>query len=104
MTTGRHPRDGATLVELLVVVAILGVAATVAAISIRAPASVVAAGTAAELTGARGRAVRTGKAVTVIVADSGTIRAVTAHPDGRVIAEDGSAAVDIRSGRPVDAR
>ncbi|HEX2780182.1 MAG TPA: hypothetical protein VHM30_11830 [Gemmatimonadaceae bacterium] len=85
-------------------VAILGVAATVAAISIRAPVAVGAARAAAELIGARERAVRTGKPVTVIVADGGAIRAVTAHPDGRVIAEDGSAAVDIRSGRPVDAR
>ncbi|HEX2778578.1 MAG TPA: prepilin-type N-terminal cleavage/methylation domain-containing protein [Gemmatimonadaceae bacterium] len=103
MKAAQRSRSGTTVVELLVVLAILGVVAGVTAVAIHTPRPAAAGGAAATLVDARECAVRTGRTVTVIVADSADVRAATAYPDGRLIVDD-RLSIDTRSGRPVDAR
>ncbi len=99
------PRAGVTLVELIVVIAMLGVIAGVTGVaftrarpvrSIDANAAIVAA--------ARDSALRTGRAVTLQVSALGARRSAefTAYPDGRVIA-DSSLGIDELTGRPAHA-
>jgi type II secretory pathway pseudopilin PulG len=79
---------GNTLVELLVVFAILGVVAGVAGLSFRVdptPAAVDAAG--AQVAAARREAIRTGRSVTVVVSRDAHVSVATAHADGSVIAD-----------------
>ena len=84
----RRRAKGNTLVELLVVLAILGVVAGVAGLSFRAeptPAAIDAAG--AQVAAARREAIRTGRPVTVIVSREGHVSVATAHADGSVVAD-----------------
>lgn len=79
---------GNTLVELLVVLAILGVAAGVAGLSFRAePTPVPVDAARAQVAAARREAIRTGRSVTVVVSDQGQVSVATAHADGSVVAD-----------------
>jgi prepilin-type N-terminal cleavage/methylation domain-containing protein len=76
---------GVTLVELLVVLAILGVMAGFAGLAWRGtPPWRGQAGPAAEVTAARRRAIATARPVSIVVTVGGERIAVTALPDGRV--------------------
>lgn len=96
-------RAGATLVELAVAIAILGIAAGVAGLALRAmPEPDAAARRAAAVEAVRRRALDERRVVAEAIADSaGSIRLV-AFPDGRVLADSG-VDVDPLSGRPRDA-
>jgi prepilin-type N-terminal cleavage/methylation domain-containing protein len=76
-------RSGSTLIELLVALAVLGVALAVSSVAFRAEAAPDAAERLElRIAEARRRAVESGRPVTVSL-DSG--RAGTAYPDGRVL-------------------
>lgn len=83
-------RRGVTLVELLVVLAVLGVAAGVAGFSLQTRPTIGAA-RARSLAAARREALVTGRALTVEDTVDGRRRAATVHPDGRVVADSGFA-------------
>lgn len=83
-------RRGVTLVELLVVLAVLGVAAGVAGFSLLTRPTIGAA-RAGSLAAARREALATGRAVTVEDTVDGRRRAATAFPDGRLVADSGLA-------------
>jgi prepilin-type N-terminal cleavage/methylation domain-containing protein len=84
----RVVRGGVTLIELLVTLAILGLVAGVAGLSLGAtPVPVRLDARRAHLADARDAALRTGHPVTVIIADSGAVAYVTALPDGRVLTD-----------------
>ena len=90
---------GHTLLELLIVLAILGVVAGVTGLGFRRPAdSTLVDSVDARIADARRDAIRSGQSVSVIVMHAGVPVAVTAHPDGRVIA-DTTLAIDQLSGR-----
>ncbi len=78
------PVRGATLLELLVVLALLGIVTAVAGVGGRTSSATPT--TADAVVTARREAVHSAQPVTrVIVTGDGTTIAVTAHPDGRVI-------------------
>lgn len=84
----RRRGNGTTLVELLVVLAILGVIAGVAGLSFRAePKSVPVDAARAQVAAARREAIRTGRSVTVVVPAEGQVSVATAHADGSVVAD-----------------
>jgi prepilin-type N-terminal cleavage/methylation domain-containing protein len=94
-------RRGVTLIELLVVIAVLGVAAGVTGLAFQAarperPPDELALDRVAA---ARHEAVVTGRTVSTTFTIEGRMRAVTAHADGRVLA-DSLPALDALSGRP----
>lgn len=97
--TGRA-RVGTTLVELLVVLAVLGIATSIAGLAFRrvheapTPATVMFERIAA----ARREAISTGRDVSTTVVFGDHLRAVTAHADGSVLA-DSVPALDPLSGR-----
>lgn len=97
----RPPARGVTLVELLVVVAILGVLAGVVGLTWR-PETWTARETetepAAAVLAARRRAVASGAPVTLVVTAKDRTASVTALPDGRVIGGD-AFGLDPLSGR-----
>ena len=97
---GQGPRaPGNTIIELLVVLAILGVAAGVAGVSFRSePISAAIDETLATIAAARRDAIRSGKSITIFVEHDGHVLSATAHPDGRVVA-DTALSVDHLSGR-----
>ena len=98
-TTGRT-RFGTTLVELLVVLAVLGIATSIAGLAFHSahaaptPATVMLERIAA----ARREAIATGHDVSTTVVLDDQLRAVTAHADGSVMA-DSVSALDPLSGR-----
>jgi prepilin-type N-terminal cleavage/methylation domain-containing protein len=94
-------RRGVTLVELLAVLALLGVATGVAGLAFRAPGLERPTNELAfdRVASARHEAIVTGRSVSTTVVIDGRPRAVTAHADGRVLA-DSMAALDALSGRP----
>ena len=80
-------RGGFTLVELLVTLAIIGVVMSIVALAFRAPVAAPADDSFAQALAARRRALNEGRIVTLdIVTDSGVI-GVSAHPDGRIVAD-----------------
>ena len=97
-------RAGVTLIELAVTLAILGVAATVTGLAVRAmPAPGAAERRAGEIATARRRALADRHPVEVDLTDSSGARLrVVAFPDGRVLG-DSALEVDPLSGRPRDA-
>lgn len=97
----RRARRGVTLVELLVVLAVLGVMTGVAGLAFGGERTEPAPDEAAldRIAAARREAVVTGRSVSTTVMLGGRPRAVTAHADGRVLAES-LPAWDILSGRP----
>ena len=95
-----HARAGFTLVELVIVVAILGVVASVGGLAFArlARADQSAPDTMARMREARRDALRRGMAVTMT--DSAPGRApwhATAYPDGRVVA-DSALGIDVLTG------
>lgn len=92
---------GVTLVELIVVLAILGVTAAVAGLAFRAPAELsnvdVVPTTVAE---ARARSITSGVSIRVEVSLSGGPTVFTAYPDGSVVA-DAALGVDRLTGRSI---
>jgi prepilin-type N-terminal cleavage/methylation domain-containing protein len=94
-------RVGVTLLELMVVIAILSVLAAVSGLAMRRARPVADLdATAAIALAARDSALRTGRVVSVRVAALGSRRAaaITAYPDGRVLA-DAQLGIDPLSGR-----
>jgi prepilin-type N-terminal cleavage/methylation domain-containing protein len=94
-------RAGVTLVELIVVIALLGVIAGVTGLAFQRARPVVGADAVAALASvARDSALRTGRTVTLRISALGARRSadLTAYPDGRVIA-DPSLGIDPLSGR-----
>lgn len=93
-------RGGLTLLELLVVITILGVAAGTTAVAMRRETRTPSGDSdiAADLRSARAHAVASGRRVTVVHRTAGGEMSVTALPDGRVLSENASA-VDPLSGR-----
>lgn len=81
-------RGGVTLIELIVVLAILAIGATIVGLAVRAtPLLHSANSVASALAAVRDSAIRTRRSVTMILTLSGSVHAVTALPDGRVIAD-----------------
>jgi prepilin-type N-terminal cleavage/methylation domain-containing protein len=101
-TTGARTRDGVTLVELLVVLAVLGVMFGIAGVAFRNVHATPAATrtTFDDVAAARRQAIATGNGVSTTLVLDGHLRAVTAHADGRVLA-DSLPGIDPLSGRPV---
>ena len=102
MTQSRtcSPRGGATLVELLVVLAILATAAGLVGVAFRRPIPPVPT-TADHIAAARRSAIATGSPVVVAVIESDSQR-VLVLPDGSVVGAE-QMQVDRLSGRPSDA-
>jgi prepilin-type N-terminal cleavage/methylation domain-containing protein len=99
----RAARAGVTLIELIVVIAILGVIAGLTTVSLRAAGGTEAPALATRVAAARREAVRIGRAVELVVGGSEAPQVVRALPDGRVLA-DPSLGIDMATGRPRDAR
>lgn len=91
---------GVTLLELVVVLALLGIMAGVVGLSLRS-AKPVPRMDVASLAAARARdsAVRSGRAVTVVITRDSQIFDATAFPDGRVVAAK-RLSIDLLSGAP----
>lgn len=80
------PRRGMTLIELMVVVVVLGVVASVSALVM--PNKIVPPDdTAHRIANARTKALRTGRPVSVVVQLDTSFALVTALPDGTVLAD-----------------
>ena len=93
-------RAGVTLLELMVVLTLLSILAGVVTLSMRpTPHTSSAEKTVARVLAARDSALRFGRSVTVVVSVSGSESAVTAIPDGRVVADPGLG-FDLLSGHP----
>jgi len=94
---------GVTLVELLVVIALLGIAAGIAAVGLSPRAAEPAPAAHRAIAAARRLAIASGRPQTVrIPSNSERPLLATAHPDGSVIA-DSAVAVEYLTGRPHDA-
>lgn len=96
-------RPGVTLLELMVVLVLLSVLASVVVLSIRSIPNALPLDQAnKQVLAARDSALRFGHAVTVEIAVAGSQHVATAFPDGRVVA-DTVLHFDELSGRPSDA-
>lgn len=91
-------RAGATLLELMVALSILAIAAAVAVPALRRSAEVPVT-ERSRIAAARRQALEQGHAVTLTLRDSAGTRLVTAFPDGHVAA-DTALALDPASGKP----
>jgi len=80
-------RSGTTLLELLVTIVVMAIIAGVAVLAIRPPAAPDGDNPRTIIEAARRRALESGLVVDTSVTIDGVIRAVTALPDGRVIAD-----------------
>lgn len=94
-------RRGVTLIELLVVLALLGIMSGVAAVAVRRLNVPPDANDVAleRIAAARHEAIAHGRDVSITVTLGERVHAVTAHPDGRVIA-DSVPTLDPMAGRP----
>lgn len=93
-------RGGVTLIELMVVLVMLSVIASVVVLAIRStPPGRANDRSIRAVIVARDSALRTGRVVSVLVSVDGSERAATAFPDGRVEA-DSALQFDVLSGRP----
>jgi prepilin-type N-terminal cleavage/methylation domain-containing protein len=96
-------RDGVTLVELMVVLVLLSMLASVVVLGIRSTPPKRASDESIRIVmAARDSALRTGRSVSVVESMNGSERTATAFPDGRVEA-DSALAFDALSGRPLHA-
>jgi prepilin-type N-terminal cleavage/methylation domain-containing protein len=95
----RTHRRGVTLLELLIVITLLGIVASVAVLAM--PGKLTPPDdTAHRIVNARTAALRTGRPVTVILQFDTLYGVATAMPDGSVLA-DSAAHVDRLSGQPL---
>lgn len=78
-------RKGSTLVELMVVLAIIALATSVTALAIRTTGRASADPIRARIAGARRAAIDGGAPVTIEILVNGRRQAVTARPDGVVL-------------------
>jgi prepilin-type N-terminal cleavage/methylation domain-containing protein len=93
-------RSGVTLVELMVVLVMLSVIASVVVLAVRAtPPRRAGDESIRAVIAARDSALRTGRVVSVLVSINGSERVATAFPDGHVEA-DSALQFDVLSGRP----
>jgi prepilin-type N-terminal cleavage/methylation domain-containing protein len=93
-------RGGVTLIELMVVLVMLSVIASVVVLAIRStPPRRANDQSIIVVIAARDSALRTGRVVSVLVSIDGSDRAATAFPDGRVEA-DSALQFDVLTGRP----
>jgi prepilin-type N-terminal cleavage/methylation domain-containing protein len=91
--------SGVSLIELLVVLAILGIAAGIGGLALQhLPRSPGAGEIAAAAADARNRAVRTGRVVRASIRDSAGSHELVAHPDGRIVA-DSVLHIDVTTGQ-----
>ncbi|HET7584025.1 MAG TPA: prepilin-type N-terminal cleavage/methylation domain-containing protein [Gemmatimonadaceae bacterium] len=102
-------RSGVTLIELIVVLAILGVMAGVVGVAVRGAGEVREADARmAQIQAARSEAIRTGHPIRITIRVGGLSYAVSALPDGRVIEDraitDRSVDVDRWNGYPTTGR
>jgi prepilin-type N-terminal cleavage/methylation domain-containing protein len=96
-------RAGVTLIELIVVLALLSIVAGVVALAMRAAPSARAEDAALRrVLAARDSALRIGHPLTISMTLGGVEHSATAYPDGRVVA-DSTFHVDLLNGRPADA-
>lgn len=96
-------RAGVTLLELIVVLALLSIIAGVVSLSFHAAPPVrIADANNARVLAARDSALRFGHPVSIVLSDSAGQQAATALADGRVIA-DAALRFDPLSGHPYDA-
>ena len=89
---------GNTLIELLAVLAILGIAVGIAGLGFRSAMPVSVDQAAATIAAARRDAIRSGSSITIFVEHADRVLSATAHPDGRVVA-DTALGVELLSGR-----
>lgn len=95
-------RRGVTLVELMVVIALLGLMAGITTVALaRRPAVPAADVRVAPIVAARTAAIRRGRDSTVVFEVDGVRFLATAHPDGRIVAAK-SLGIDPLSGRRAD--
>lgn len=100
MTRRFGARPAVTLVELLIVLAVLGVTAGVVGLTLRTVRPIGAVDPVrVVIAAARDSAIRTGHPVNTTVVERAAILPVTAYPDGRVSA-DPSVRVDPLTGAP----
>jgi len=96
-------RSGVTLIELIVVLVLLSIAAGVVALAMRAaPIAHPQNAAVTRVLALRDSALRLGHPITIAVTIGGTERSATVYPDGRVVA-DSAIHMDLLSGRPADA-
>ncbi|HET7586179.1 MAG TPA: prepilin-type N-terminal cleavage/methylation domain-containing protein [Gemmatimonadaceae bacterium] len=85
---GAGVRSGVTLIELIVVLAILGVMAGVVGVAVRGAGEVREVDARmARIQAARSEAIRTGHPVTISIIAADVARAATAMPDGSVVGD-----------------
>lgn len=102
--SGAVTRRGATLVELMVVIVLLGIMAGVAVLAFRpAERPVGREATLAQLMDARRAAITEGKRLTIELVTDGQRHDATIFPDGRVVTS-APLSLDPLSGRPGDAK
>jgi prepilin-type N-terminal cleavage/methylation domain-containing protein len=99
----RRARAGSTLLELVVVLAILGIVAGVVGLSFRGAGQRDADTPRLRIAAARRQALEQRHAVTLYLGAGDSLRALTAFPDGRVVG-DSALDVDVLTGRPRAAR
>lgn len=96
-------RRGVTLIELVVVLAILGIMAAVTGLTMNTAAPAVSPDTTiTQITHLRDSALMTGKPITTVLTHHDTAIAVTVFPDGRVLSTGGH--IDRMTGRARDSR
>ena len=96
-------RAGVTLIELIVVIALLGLIAGMTTVSFQAGGGAHTPSLAQRIAIARGDAIRTGQPVELASTDSVGTHLLRALPDGRVLGEP-STGVDVTTGQLRDAR
>jgi prepilin-type N-terminal cleavage/methylation domain-containing protein len=96
-------RAGVTLIELMVVLVLLSVIASVVTLAMRAaPSARPVDAAVTRVLAARDTALRTGRPLTITVLIASMEHSATAYPDGRLVA-DSAFHFDLVSGRPSDA-
>ena len=97
--SSRRSTTGSTLIELVVVLAILGIMASVVALSFRGAGEREKDTPKLRIAAARREALEKRHAVTVSIAVGDSLRELTAFPDGRVVG-DTLLGIDPLTGRP----
>lgn len=100
MTMPRDGRHGLTLIELIVVLAIIGIMAGVVGLALHTAKPVAASDPVRdEIIAAIDSAARIGRRVTITIRSGAGLAHATAYPDGRVVA-DSALSIDAMTGDP----